>query len=141
MKLTPPLIAIAFTALVSNAVLAQEAGSAGGSSGAMGGGQSQRYDADNTGQNELDRQRGKLEATDQSNDAGDVDLTAQIRRAITDDDSLSVNAHNVKIITQDGAVTLRGPVDSAQERQRVEEIARRIAGQQKVVNELEINQQ
>lgn len=140
MKSILSLFAVAFTALVSNAVQAE-----GGSystqppsqkSGAASA-QSQQQ-PDNTGRNESGRQAGKLEATDQSNQEADVDLTAKIRRAITDDSGLSTNARNIKIITVGGKVTLRGPVDSEAERKKVEEIAKQAAGSATVTNEIEV---
>lgn len=99
-----------------------------------------RYDATNTGRNRRDRDGNNLTADDQSESRGDVQTAAEIRRAITKDDSLSVNAHNVKIIARDGAVTLRGPVDSEEERQTILDDAKRIAGRAKLVDELEVKQ-
>ena len=68
-------------------------------------------DADDTGVNVRDRGTGTLTPEEQGGEAADVKVTAAIRRAIVNDHSLSVNAHNVKIITRDGIVTLRGPVE------------------------------
>jgi osmotically-inducible protein OsmY len=143
------IAAAAFTALVSN-IAAAEGGSYStqpaakpqqGSGQATGTtGQAQQTAPDNTGRNEADRQAGKLEATDQSNDPRDVELTRKIRKALTDSDSLSVNAQNIKIITVGGKVTLRGPVRSEDERKRIEAAARRAAGSATVVNELQVNQ-
>jgi osmotically-inducible protein OsmY len=104
----------------------------------------QARDADDTGRNVRDR--GDTSGTkptpmDQSNDPADVKLTADIRRAITEDDSLSTNAHNVKIITNAGRVVLRGPVDSPEERDKVVAKAKQIAGAQRVDNQLEINKE
>ena len=126
------IAAVAFTALVSNIAQAE-----GGSYSAPS--SSAQTAPDNTGRNEPDRQAGKLEATDQSNNPRDVELTAKIRRALTDDDSLSVNAQNIKIITVNGKVTLRGPVQSEEERKRIEAVARRAAGNATVTNELQVN--
>ena len=99
-------------------------------------------DADNTGRNVRDRDTsGTKTPMDQANDSADVKLTQQIRRAITEDDSLSTNAHNVKIITADGVVTLRGPVDSAEERDKVASVAKKTAGVKRVENQLEINKE
>lgn len=58
-------------------------------------------------------------ADDQGGGKADRELTARIRKAIVQDDSLSVYAHNIKIITRDGRVTLRGPVRSIQEKAAV----------------------
>jgi hyperosmotically inducible periplasmic protein len=93
------------------------------------------YDADNTGRNVRDL---KPTAGEQSNDAADVRVTREIRRAIVDDDSLSTNAHNVKIITSDGVVTLRGPVDSSQERQTIAAKAQKVTGVKRIDNQLEV---
>lgn len=99
-----------------------------------------QYDATNTGRNRRDRDGNNLTADDQSESRGDVQTAAEIRRAITKDDSLSVNAHNVKIIARDGAVTLRGPVDSEEERQTILDDAKRIARRAKLVDELEVKE-
>ena len=77
-------------------------------------------------------------AQDQRNEKSDVDLTAQIRRAVVGDKNLSTAAHNVKIITVSGVVTLKGPVKSAAERASVAEKAKQIAGPANVKNELDI---
>jgi osmotically-inducible protein OsmY len=75
---------------------------------------------------------------DQKNDQADIDLTASIRRSIVADRDLSMNAKNVKIITRDGNVTLRGLVDNDAEKARIEERATRIAGVMNVTNELDV---
>lgn len=94
--------------------------------------------ADNTGRNVRDRSGKTLTAQDQSNSKADVELTRRIRRAIVADDSLSTKAHNVKIITTKGGVTLRGPVASEEERASVAAKAKEVAGARKVDNQLEI---
>lgn len=68
----------------------------------------------------------------------EIDLAREIRRAIVDDDSLSVYAHNVRIITRNREIILRGPVRSAREKARVEQRATAVAGVDKVTNELEV---
>jgi osmotically-inducible protein OsmY len=75
---------------------------------------------------------------DQKNDQPDLDLTAKIRRTLVADHDLSMNAKNVKIITRDGSVTLRGVVESEAERARVEDEAIRIAGVLNVNSELDV---
>jgi osmotically-inducible protein OsmY len=70
-------------------------------------------DPENTGVNTRDRDETQVTAFDQGNSEADRKISASIRKALVDDDSLSTNAHNVKIITIGGVVTLRGPVDSA----------------------------
>ena len=79
--------------------------------------------ADNTGVNQRDRADTEVTADQQKNDKTDVALTAEIRRAIIKDKKLSMNAHNVKIIVQNGNVTLKGPVSSKAERATVEKAA------------------
>ncbi len=74
----------------------------------------------------------------QSNDKADVELTRQIRKEITQDKSLSILAHNVKIITDGGKVILRGPVNSQDEKEKVGQKAQQIAGSGKVQNELDV---
>jgi osmotically-inducible protein OsmY len=98
----------------------------------------QHMDADNTGKNVRDRGDDTLTPTDQGGSAADRDVTAKIRKAIVDDDNLSTNAQNVKIITRDGAVTLRGPVKSAAEKDAVAAKAQQVAGVKRVDNQLEI---
>lgn len=95
--------------------------------------------ADNTAQNKGDNVNSSTKtAMDQSNSSEDIDTTAEIRRAITSDDNMSVNAQNVKIITDKGKVTLRGPVDSAAEKSAIGEIADRVATAANVENQLEV---
>lgn len=107
----------------------------GGTSGQGGEKSANQYAPDNTGRNR-DHDR-RIEAEDQSNNAADVEAVARIRRALTDDASLSLHAHNVKIIIEGGRVTLRGPVKGEAEKRKVESIVRRAAGNRQVVNELE----
>ena len=92
---------------------------------------------DNTGVNERDRSAAVKTPLDQNENQKDIDLTANIRKRVVDS-KLSVNAQNVKIITQDGKVTLRGPVRSAEEKQQIEQIAGDVAGSRNVDNQLEI---
>jgi osmotically-inducible protein OsmY len=95
------------------------------------------YDADNTGRNVRDRDSGTRTPGDQGGNAADREITAEVRRAIVGDDSLSTNAHNVKIITNGGVVTLRGPVENEKERTAVVAKAQKVAGVRKVDNQLE----
>ena len=85
-------------------------------------------DADNTKQNVRDRDGDNLTPLDQSNDKHDVELTTRIRKALVDDDSLSTTAKNIKIITKEGQVTLRGPVETSQEHSKIVKKATTIAG-------------
>ena len=93
---------------------------------------------DNTGRNERDSDGTTLTPGDQSSNKADVELTRRIREAVVADESLSTNAHNVKIITINGKVTLRGPVASEAERAKVVATAEQLAGKNKVDNKLEI---
>jgi hyperosmotically inducible periplasmic protein len=67
-----------------------------------------------------------------------VQLSADIRRAILNEKNMSVNSQNVKIITNGGNVTLRGPVDSETERSRIVELAKGVAGVNSVTDEMEL---
>lgn len=86
------------------------------------------------------RDEGKATAEQQGNSAKDIEITKEIRREITSSDSMSTYAKNIKIITKDGFVTLRGPVKTAEERTAIEQIAKRVAAAGKVKNELEVSQ-
>jgi hyperosmotically inducible periplasmic protein len=94
--------------------------------------------ADNTKINQRDRNQNEPTAEQQKENSSDRQLTAQIRRAIVKDKSLSTTAHNVKIIAQNGAVTLKGPVKSEEEKQAIESKATEIAGSGKVNSELQV---
>jgi len=93
---------------------------------------------DNTKVNKRDANAGALTPMDQGNGETDLKITQQIRQAVIGDDSLSFTAKNVKIITVNGKVTLRGPVNTLQERSRIEAAARKIAGAAQVDNQLEV---
>lgn len=95
-------------------------------------------DADNTGRNVRDRNSQTLTPLDQSNNKSDVSTTAQIRKGIIADKNMSINAQNVKIITIDGRVTLRGPVNSEAEKRSIGEIANQSAPARNVDNQLEV---
>jgi osmotically-inducible protein OsmY len=94
--------------------------------------------ADNTAINERDRADVAPTPTDQGSSEADLAILAKIRQAVVDDKALSTNAHNVKIITNNGVVTLRGPVKSAQEKSSIEAMAKQVTGVTKVENHLEI---
>jgi osmotically-inducible protein OsmY len=93
---------------------------------------------DNTKINQRDRNQSEPTADQQKETSNDRDLAQQIRRALVKDKSLSSNAHNVKVIAQNGAVTLKGPVNSEQEKQAVESKAAQIAGADKVNSEIQV---
>jgi hyperosmotically inducible periplasmic protein len=94
--------------------------------------------ADNTKMNQRDRSLDKPTAEQQKENRSDREITKQIRQSIMKDKSLSTYAHNVKIIAQNGQVTLKGPVRSEDEKRAIETKAAEVAGQDKVSSELNI---
>jgi len=102
------------------------------------GSQSAAVEPDNTGRNVQDRNEATKTPGDQSENEADRTITQTIRKAITADDSLSTNAKNVKIITNNGTVTLRGPVKSEKEKADIEAKAKQVAGVRNVDNQLEV---
>jgi hyperosmotically inducible periplasmic protein len=100
--------------------------------------QSAAVEADNTGRNVRDRGGETKTPGDQSESEADRKITQSIRQAVSADESLSTNGKNVKIVTTDGAVTLRGPVKSEKEKVDIGAKAKQIAGVKKVDNQLEI---
>ena len=96
------------------------------------------HDADNTDRNDRDRKGDTLTPLDQGKSEADRTITQTIRKAVVDNDNLSTNAHNVKIITVDGAVTLRGPVKTTEEKATVEALAQKASGVKSVDNQLEV---
>lgn len=94
--------------------------------------------ADNTEKNERDRSGESKTPGDQSNTPEDLKITQAIRQAIVKDESLTMTAKNVKIITAGGQVTLRGPVNTAEEKTKIQEAAKAAAGENKVDNQLEV---
>lgn len=93
---------------------------------------------DNTARNERDRGGETKTPFDQAENETDRTISQNIRQALTSDDSLSTSAQNVKIITDNGTVTLRGPVKSEKEKTEIENKAKQVAGVKKVDNQLEI---
>src|ERR671919_762919 len=100
--------------------------------------QSPAVEPDNSGRNVRDRNDATKTAGDQSESEADRTITQNLRKAITDDDSLSTNGKNVKVVTIDGTVTLRGPVKSEKEKADIGAKAKQLAGVKKVDNQLEI---
>jgi sporulation protein YlmC with PRC-barrel domain len=96
------------------------------------------FDADNTKRNVRDRQPDSVTPLDQGSSEADLQTTRRIRQEIMAREGLSLNARNVKVITANGRVTLRGPVKSETEKQTIADIAARIAQPDKVDNQLEI---
>ena len=94
--------------------------------------------ADNTKVNQRDKNKAERTADQQKENQPDRELARQIRRSIVQDKSLSSFAHNVKIIAQNGVVTLKGPVRSDEEKTAVEAKASEIVGADKVTSQLEV---
>jgi len=99
--------------------------------------QSTAVEPDNSGRNVRDRNNATQTAGDQSENEADRTITQSLRKAIADDDSISTNEKNVKVVTIDGTVTLRGPVKSEKEKADIGAKAKQIAGVKKVDNQLE----
>ncbi len=97
-----------------------------------------KKDCDNTALNTRDKSGETLTPEDQSNAPEDIQLTAAIRRSLMKDDSLSTNAKNIKIITIQGAVTLRGTVNTEDEKNQIVATAKGIQGIKQLKNELEV---
>jgi hyperosmotically inducible periplasmic protein len=93
---------------------------------------------DNTKTNQGDANKGATTADQQKMNAADRSITKEIRSSIMKDKSLSTYAHNIKIITQDGKVTLKGPVRSEDEKAAIESKAVAIAGANNVTDQLEV---
>jgi osmotically-inducible protein OsmY len=94
--------------------------------------------ADNTKMNNRDKGDPAQTPQTQSNAKTDRDLLAAVRRTIVKDKSLSVAAHNIKILVEGGVVTLRGPVKSDEEKSKVESLAKSVAGVTSVDNKVDI---
>ena len=89
---------------------------------------------DNTKQNKGNG----ITAEHQGNGKADLDMTQKIRKAIMDEKSLSTYAHNVKVVTNNGMVYLKGPVKSEDEKSTIEAKAKEIAGAENVKSRLTI---
>lgn len=94
-------------------------------------------EVDNTGRNVRDRNPNAITPEDQSENAADRTITQNIRKTIIDDSSLSVNAKNIKIITINGVVTLRGVVSNTREKALIAKKAESVSGVKSVKNLLE----
>jgi osmotically-inducible protein OsmY len=113
--------ALVLTCAFSSIVIAQEPGS-----------DKPPTASDNTKRNQQDRNSDRVTADQQKENTSDLSITQEIRKELTDDKSLSAYAHNVKIVTQDGTVTLKGPVRTEEEKRMVEARAASVSG--KAVN-------
>jgi len=94
--------------------------------------------ADNSRINARDKDSATLTPQNQPNAAGDRKTLAAVRRAVVHDKSLSTSAHNVKIVASAGVVTLRGPVNSEEEKGKIEKLAGQVAGVSSVDNQLDV---
>jgi osmotically-inducible protein OsmY len=101
----------------------------------------QKVDANNTATNQRDRSGETKTSGDQSNTSADLQITQAIRRGLMKDDNLSSDAKNIKVITANGQVTLRGPVNNAREKTKVEQIAKSAAGDAQIVDQLDVKNQ
>jgi len=95
---------------------------------------------DNTRVNDRDKSGTEATADRQKENPSDRAITQQIRKAVLQDKSLSAYAHNVKIITQDGQVKLKGPVQDQNEKETIASKAADVAGTGKVNNQLTLKQ-
>ena len=93
---------------------------------------------DNTATNQRDRSGETKTSGDQSNSSADLKTTQAIRQALMKDGGLSMTAKNIKIITASGQVTLRGPDKTAEEKARIDQLAKSAAGGAKIDNQLEV---
>jgi hyperosmotically inducible periplasmic protein len=98
----------------------------------------QSPEPDNTKANSGAGDKSAVTADQQKENPADRQMVRQIRQAIIKDKSLSTYAHNIKVIVQNGAVTLKGPVRSEEEKNALEAKATEVAGEGKVTNELEV---
>src|SRR3954467_12203493 len=98
----------------------------------------EKKDADNTALNQRDRSGETATSGDQANSSGDLKITQAIRQALVKDGELSTTAKNIKIITDNGQVTLRGPVKNAQQKAKIDQLARSAAGGAKINDQLDV---
>lgn len=95
---------------------------------------------DNTAINERDRSGETQTSGDQSNSSADLKITQAIRQALMKDSELSITAKNIKVITNNGQVTLRGPVRNAQEKAKINQLAKSAAGDAKIDDQLDVKE-
>lgn len=96
-----------------------------------------KVEVDNTARNVRDRES-TITPGDQGENENDREISQQIRKTIVDDNSLSSNAKNVKVISIQNVVTLRGVVDTTREKDTIEKIARETPGVTRVDNQLDV---
>jgi hyperosmotically inducible protein len=97
-----------------------------------------KVNPDNTAKNERDRSGETKTSGDQSNSSADLKTTQAIRQALMKDSGLSATAKNIKVITTNGHVTLRGPVKTKQEKAKIDQLAKAAAGGARIEDQLEI---
>jgi osmotically-inducible protein OsmY len=97
-----------------------------------------KVNADNTAKNERDRSGETQTSGDQSNSPADLKITQAIRQALMKDSELSTTAKNIKVITTNGHVTLRGPVKTAQEKAKIDQLAKSAAGGAHIDDQLDV---
>jgi osmotically-inducible protein OsmY len=93
---------------------------------------------DNTATNQRDRSGDTQTSGDQSNSSDDLKITQAVRQALMKDSELSTTAKNIKIVTANGQVTLRGPVKNAQEKAKVAQLASSAAGGARIDNQVDV---
>ncbi len=93
---------------------------------------------DNSKENERIEDNKELNSQDQGSSDVDIRITQKIRRDVVDHDAFSTQAKNIKIITIGGKVTLKGPVKSMDERNKIQNIAAKVAGAENVANEITV---
>ena len=98
----------------------------------------QQTQPDNTKMNKGDASKSAVTADQQKMNASDRELSQKVRKAVVSDKALSTYAHNVKIIAQNGKVTLKGPVRSEDEKQAIASKAESVAGAGNIENELTV---
>jgi hyperosmotically inducible protein len=119
-------LAIAFGLLISQGALGVAAA------------QTQPPAPDNTKANKADRNKNAATADQAKNNTNDREIMQKIRQAVVADKSLSTYAHNVKIISQNGKVTLKGPVRSEEEKTKIVQMATDVAGAGNVTDQITI---
>jgi osmotically-inducible protein OsmY len=93
---------------------------------------------DNSKVNQRDKAHTESTADQQTENESDREMARKIRQAIVKDKSLSTYAHNVKVIVQNGAVTLKGPVRSPEEKEAIEAKATQVVGTGRVTDQIEV---
>lgn len=94
--------------------------------------------SDNTAVNVRDRSDDAVTADKAENGQSDRDIMAQIRKEIVDDSTISRDGHNVKVVAENGHVTLKGPVMSMSERMKIDKKASYVVGAENVTDKLSV---